>query len=62
MSKFEHAVQGAQWNQEEGIWDLEVRRPDGTTFTDRANVVIQAVGGLNNWKWPDIEVREGWRT
>jgi cation diffusion facilitator CzcD-associated flavoprotein CzcO len=26
----------------------------GSTFSDQADVLIQATGALNNWKWPNI--------
>lgn len=26
----------------------------GSTYSDQADVLIQATGALNNWKWPNI--------
>ncbi|ETI20877.1 hypothetical protein G647_07220 [Cladophialophora carrionii CBS 160.54] len=53
--KLEHAVVGAYWQPEEGEWEVRVRRPDGTEFVDRCNVLVNGGGILNNWKWPDIK-------
>ncbi|EXJ55336.1 hypothetical protein A1O7_08263 [Cladophialophora yegresii CBS 114405] len=53
--KLEHAVVGAYWQPEAGEWEVRVRRPDGTEFVDRCNVLVNGGGILNNWKWPDIK-------
>ncbi|KIW99944.1 uncharacterized protein Z518_10872 [Rhinocladiella mackenziei CBS 650.93] len=53
--KLQHTVTGASWNSEEGLWEVHVRRPDGTEFQDTCNVLVNGGGILNNWKWPDIK-------
>lgn len=39
-------------------WVVELRRQDGSTFTDFCDVLVNGTGILNKWKWPDIEGRE----
>ena len=49
----------AEWNDKTNTWmvDTQVTRPDGTTELKsvESEVVISAVGILNNWKWPDVQ-------
>ncbi|KAK5274800.1 hypothetical protein LTR99_004490 [Exophiala xenobiotica] len=52
--KLQHSVVGAYWKAEESIWEVHVRRPDGTEFVDTCNVLVNGGGILNNWKWPEI--------
>ncbi|KIX98610.1 uncharacterized protein Z520_05911 [Fonsecaea multimorphosa CBS 102226] len=50
-----HRVVGAVWDRKQGVWQLEVEDlAQSRTFTDQAEVVINATGFLNKWKWPDI--------
>lgn len=55
-----HKLISAIWNEGEGLWDLEfeVSSPDNlekkTLFQRKCNVLINACGLLNNWKWPKI--------
>ncbi|KAJ9642219.1 hypothetical protein H2204_002588 [Knufia peltigerae] len=53
--KLQHTITGAYWNSQQGLWEVGIQRPDGTTFVDTCNVFVNGGGGLNNWKWPDIE-------
>lgn len=57
--KYNNKVTGATWSEETCTWSLSTERqqPDGTTLPaqETAEVVISAVGILNNWKWPDVE-------
>ncbi|KAL3488334.1 hypothetical protein BJX62DRAFT_253348 [Aspergillus germanicus] len=53
--KYQHAIKGAVWDEEDAKWELSVQSPDGTVFQDRVDVFINAGGVLNNWKWPSIE-------
>ncbi|KIX97341.1 uncharacterized protein Z520_06793 [Fonsecaea multimorphosa CBS 102226] len=53
--KLEHTVIGAYWQPQDGEWEVHVRRPDGSAFVDRCNVLVNGGGILNNWKWPDIK-------
>ncbi|KAG8158662.1 hypothetical protein KVR01_011784 [Diaporthe batatas] len=47
-------VLGAEWDDATGEWVVELKRRDGTQFTDRCNVLINGSGPLNKWKMPDI--------
>ncbi|KAL4865169.1 hypothetical protein BDV12DRAFT_211233 [Aspergillus spectabilis] len=54
--KLDHWVQGARWDEEGGKWRVEVW-PAGReeeVFYDEADVLINATGVLNHWKWPDV--------
>jgi len=44
----------ATWDQLSGKWEVELRRKEGSTFTDTCNVLINGSGVLTKWKWPDI--------
>ena len=48
-------IVSATWDQLSGKWEVELRRKDGSTFTDTCNVLINGSGVLTKWKWPDIE-------
>lgn len=58
--RFNHWVSSATWIDERGEWDLEITRlpsPGSSkirTFSISCNILINASGFLNNWKWPDI--------
>jgi len=51
-------VTAATWDEQAGIWavDTETTSPDGGKVNGRleAEVVINATGLLNKWKWPEI--------
>lgn len=44
--KLEHKIVGAYWDEEDGLWDVHVQGPDGVTFIDRCNVLINGGGVL----------------
>lgn len=58
--KFNHQVTSATWSEVRGQWELEITAlPSSSnsqkrTFTRTCNILINASGFLNNWKWPDI--------
>ena len=53
--KTEHQVIGSRWNDEAGMWDVQIKDLDSGAVThDSCNVLINAGGILNNWKWPEI--------
>ncbi|RYP76146.1 hypothetical protein DL771_001970 [Monosporascus sp. 5C6A] len=53
--KTRHEVSGAWWDEDRGLWDLNVVDLEtGEEFQDQANFIIDGSGILNNWKWPDI--------
>lgn len=51
--RFQHKVTSAIWNHERARWNLEVEH-DGQILHDSAEILINAGGFLNAWKWPDI--------
>lgn len=60
--KLNHEVQGANWNEQKGMWVLQIRRtlPNGSIeyVHDEVNFLVANVGVLNTWKWPQIPGRE----
>jgi cation diffusion facilitator CzcD-associated flavoprotein CzcO len=53
--KTEHQVVGAKWNKEKGGYDVQIKNMQtGREFFDFCNVLINAGGILNNWRWPAI--------
>jgi cation diffusion facilitator CzcD-associated flavoprotein CzcO len=44
--KFEHRVVGASWNEEESRWEVRIRKPDGSEFTDTCQVLVNGCGVL----------------
>jgi cation diffusion facilitator CzcD-associated flavoprotein CzcO len=57
--QFNTTITKTEWDEERGIWSVEAEstRSDGEVLrkTTETEVVISAVGLLNNWKYPDIE-------
>ncbi|KZO89789.1 FAD/NAD(P)-binding domain-containing protein [Calocera viscosa TUFC12733] len=51
--RLNHAVTAAKWDEESANWKLSIDRPEGS-FDDTCDVLINASGVLNKWKWPDI--------
>ncbi|CAK4033646.1 steroid monooxygenase [Lecanosticta acicola] len=57
--KLSHRVIGAIWDEDRGQWNVEVQNlVSGEILHDRCNVLINASGVLNKWKWPSIPGRE----
>jgi len=53
--KFNHQVSRAAWNAKMGRWDVEVTNlAEGTTILDSCDILVNASGVLNSWRWPDI--------
>lgn len=64
--KLRHRVDNATWNAETDSWDFEVTDlarhegkndvsdGDGVKVIDHADILINASGVLNAWRWPDI--------
>jgi cation diffusion facilitator CzcD-associated flavoprotein CzcO len=45
--KLKHEVLGAKWDEERGVWEVEIKDLNtGTTFTDTAEVFINGGGVL----------------
>ncbi|PVH75074.1 FAD/NAD(P)-binding domain-containing protein [Cadophora sp. DSE1049] len=53
--KLSHKIVGATWDEDGGIWNLEVEDlSSGNIIRDWCHFLINGSGVLNNWKWPDI--------
>lgn len=56
--KLDSRVLGAVWNNDRGMWQVRVQHggadsPESESYD--FEVLISAVGILNNWRWPDIK-------
>ncbi|KAJ5166262.1 uncharacterized protein N7482_005043 [Penicillium canariense] len=53
--KLKQRVDEATWDDQNSKWHIQIHDVDsGSTYRDQANILIQATGALNNWKWPSI--------
>lgn len=53
--KTHHQVTGAFWNQQRGGYDVRVQNlRDGRKIYDHCDILVNASGILNNWRWPAI--------
>lgn len=56
--RYNTKVVGATWNNDAGTWTVETETVgptgDKTKGTVESEVLINATGILNKWKWPDI--------
>ncbi|KAE9978465.1 hypothetical protein EG328_001463 [Venturia inaequalis] len=53
--KTEHQVAGAYWNHEKGGYDVKIKDlKTNVESTNHCDVLINASGILNNWRWPAI--------
>jgi cation diffusion facilitator CzcD-associated flavoprotein CzcO len=43
--KYNHMVQSATWNEEDGVWDLEIKGPDGI-INDHCEILVNGSGIL----------------
>ncbi|KAH7082480.1 hypothetical protein FB567DRAFT_551421 [Paraphoma chrysanthemicola] len=60
--KLEHKVHEAVWNDAKGKWVLRVEDlATGQMIEDEAEVLINAGGFVNTWKWPDVSGLESFR-
>ncbi|KAI0690622.1 FAD/NAD-P-binding domain-containing protein [Cytidiella melzeri] len=62
LIKLQHEVVHMQWDNPSGQWIVRIRRPSPSgdpsrfdEFEERADVVLNATGGLSRWNWPEIE-------
>ncbi|CAG9978677.1 unnamed protein product [Clonostachys byssicola] len=56
--KYNTKVIGAEWVEEKSLWVVKTEDTtvnEAVVSTTEAEIVISAVGILNNWKWPEIE-------
>ncbi|KAH7032597.1 uncharacterized protein B0I36DRAFT_240445 [Microdochium trichocladiopsis] len=53
--KLQHQVVGAYWNNDKGGYDVQVKDlASGKIVNDHCDILVNAGGILNNWKWPAI--------
>lgn len=53
--KLSHQVVGARWVETRGGWDVDIADlSTGISVHDHCDILINAAGILNNWKWPAI--------
>jgi cation diffusion facilitator CzcD-associated flavoprotein CzcO len=52
--QFQRKVESATWDGESGHWKLQILGPDGARFEDWCDILINASGVLNSWKYPNI--------
>ncbi|CAG9953894.1 unnamed protein product [Clonostachys rosea f. rosea IK726] len=52
--KFNARVVHAEWVEDDGKWTVKIEI-DGKLIEDKADVIINASGVLNNWKWPNVK-------
>ena len=45
----------ARWNDDTAKWTVKLQDvKSGNIFSDRCDVLITAIGNLNEWRWPKI--------
>ena len=52
--EFDTVVTTLAYDDAAALWDVTVRREDGSETVHRVNAVINAHGPVNRWKWPAI--------
>lgn len=53
--KLQHQVTGATWDNHRGGYDVQIKNSTtGATINDHCDILINAGGILNNWRWPAI--------
>lgn len=53
--KLNHQVDFAEWKEQAGKWHVQVLDlVNHKTIHDDCDVLINAAGVLNQWRWPDI--------
>jgi len=53
--KTQHQVIGANWIETTGGYDVKIQDlASGTEIVDPCDILINAGGILNNWRWPAI--------
>nr|GFD25454.1 hypothetical protein [Tanacetum cinerariifolium] len=49
-----HKIEKAVWDGDAGTWTISIRDLEkNTSFVTKAEVLINAAGFLNGWKWPE---------
>jgi cation diffusion facilitator CzcD-associated flavoprotein CzcO len=50
-----HQVNGAKWDDSKGCWNVTIRNlSTGQDIQESCDILINAGGILNNWRWPAI--------
>jgi cation diffusion facilitator CzcD-associated flavoprotein CzcO len=44
--KFNTKVESATWDEDAGLWRLQIVGPDGSTFEDTCNILVNGSGVL----------------
>lgn len=52
---FGSTVIGATWDEASGKWKVQVSGAGGQEREYSADLIVNAGGILNDWKWPEIE-------
>ena len=47
-------VVAAKWNESDGKWHVQIEQND-KTIQDTSDLLVNACGYLNSWKWPNID-------
>jgi cation diffusion facilitator CzcD-associated flavoprotein CzcO len=57
-----HKVVGARWHDEKACWQLDVEDlTSQRVFHDECDILINASGILNHWRWPAIPGLDNYR-
>lgn len=53
--KTRHKITEVRWQETGGLWSVTIEDlTTGQRFDDQCDILINAGGYLNNWKWPDV--------
>jgi cation diffusion facilitator CzcD-associated flavoprotein CzcO len=52
--RFNTTVEKLVWDEDAAVWNVTVRKADGSEEVIRANAVINGHGPVNRYKWPNI--------
>lgn len=51
--QFETKIRSSIWDDGQGKWKIKAQKGE-EIFEDEADILINATGFLNKWRWPDI--------
>ncbi|KAJ5754168.1 uncharacterized protein N7511_008321 [Penicillium nucicola] len=53
--KLKQQISEAEWDEQNSKWKLQIQDLDSSAiYQDHCDILIQATGALNAWKWPSI--------
>ncbi|KPM46513.1 putative sterigmatocystin biosynthesis monooxygenase stcW [Neonectria ditissima] len=62
FTHLQHRVKEAVWDEESGKWSVQIEDlATGVCKLDKSEILVNATGFLNKWKWPDIEGLESFK-